>query len=202
MRSRAHEVLLGHLCEVKAGPSGSLLGNLHDGSEGVPVISPPNLTDDHRVDPRRLRRVSWGEAERLARFALKAGDILVVRQGTLGLLALVEAEQTDWFYNSSCLRVRPDQNRILPRFLVAYLSHPSVQRFILDYSLPGTVPSLNSTMLNEVPVAVPPIGRQQEVVEALSDVDTRIRTQRQMADRLEALRPAIFGELVEGVECL
>jgi type I restriction enzyme S subunit len=53
-------------------------------------------------------------------------------------------------------------------------------------------------MLNELPVTVPPLDRQRSVVEALADVDARIRIQRQMADRLEALRPAIFGELIQG----
>ncbi|MEU9333002.1 restriction endonuclease subunit S [Streptomyces sp. NPDC048290] len=194
-----HEIPLGTLCEVKAGPSGSLLDILHDGPDGVPVISPPDLTDGHRVDTRRLRRVPWDEVKRLSRFSLQEGDILVVRQGTLGRLALIEAEHATWFYGSSCLRIRPQRDRVLPEYLVSYLSYPPVQRYMLGQSIPGTVPSLNSAMLNELPVSVPPLDRQHAVVEALADVDTRIRIQRQMADRLEALRPAIFGELIQGV---
>ncbi|MFD3732901.1 restriction endonuclease subunit S [Streptomyces sp. NPDC058632] len=193
-----HEIPLGSLCEVKAGPSGSLLDSLHDGPDGVPVISPPDLTDDHTVDTRRLRRVPWDETKRLSRFSLREGDILIVRQGALGRLALVEAEHATWLYGSSCLRIRPQRERVLPEYLVSYLSYPPVQRVMLGQSTPGTVPSLNSAMLNELPVTVPPLGRQHAVVEALADVDTRIRIQRQMADRLEALRPAIFGELIQG----
>lgn len=193
-----HEIPLGSLCEVKAGPSGSLLDSLHDGPDGVPVISPPDLTDDHRVDTRRLRRVPWDEAKKLSRFSLREGDVLIVRQGSLGRLALIEAEQASWFYGSSCLRVRPRRELILPAYLVSYLSYPPVQRVLLGQSLPGTVPSLNSAMLSELPVTVPPLDRQRNVVEALADVDARIRVQRQMADRLEALRPAIFGELIQG----
>lgn len=192
------QIPLGSLCEVTAGPSGSLLDTLHDGPDGVPVISPPDLTDHHTVDTRRLRRVPWGEAKRLSRFALREGDLLVVRQGTLGRLALIEAEHATWFYGSSCLRLRPRREFVLPAYLVSYLSYPPVQRALLGQSLPGTVPSLNSTMLNELPVTVPPLDRQRSVVEAVADVDARIRIQRQMADRLEALRPAIFGELVQG----
>ncbi|WP_327235657.1 restriction endonuclease subunit S [Streptomyces sp. NBC_01317] len=194
-----HKIPLGSLCEVKAGPSGSLLDNLHDGPDGVPVISPPDLTYDHRVDTRRLRRVPCEEAKRLSRFSLQEGDILVVRQGTLGRLALVEAQHATWFYGSSCLRIRPRREHVLPEYLVSYLSYPPVQRFMLGQSIPGTVPSLNSAMLNDLPVTVPPLDRQHAVVETLADVDARIRIQRQMADRLEALRPAIFGELIQGV---
>lgn len=113
-------------------------------------------------------------------------------------MALIEAEHATWFYGSSCLRLRPLGDFVLPAYLVAYLSHPPVQRALLGQSLPGTVPSLNSAMLKELPVTVPPLDRQRSVVEALTDIDARIRIQRRMADRLEALRPAIFGELVQG----
>lgn len=191
-------IQLGSLCEVTAGPSGSLLDNLDDGPDGVPVISPRDLTEHHTVDTRRLRRVPQSRAERLSRFALREGDLLVVRQGTLGRMALIEAQHATWFYNSSCLRLRPQGDLVLPAYLVSYLSHPPVQRVLLGQSLPGTVPSLNSAMLREVPVTVPPLDRQRSVVETLADLDARIRIQRQMADRLEALRPAIFGELVQG----
>ncbi|MEV8392683.1 MULTISPECIES: restriction endonuclease subunit S [unclassified Streptomyces] len=196
--AQSAQIPLGDLCEVAAGPSGALLDTLNDGPDGVPVISPPDLTDHHTVDPRRLRQVPWSEAKRLSRFALREGDLLVVRQGTLGRLALIEAEHATWFYGSSLLRLRPRRELVLPAYLVSYLSHPPVQRALLGQSLPGTVPSLNSTMLRELPVTVPPLDRQRSVVEALADVDARIRVQRQMADRLEALRPAIFGELIQG----
>ncbi|MEV7286925.1 restriction endonuclease subunit S [Streptomyces sp. NPDC093252] len=198
--SPAHvkQIPLGSLCEVAAGPSGSLLDSLNDGPDGTPVIAPPDLTDHHTVDTRRLRRVPWSVAKRLSRFALREGDLLVVRQGTLGRLALIKAEHATWLYGSACLRIRPQRELVLPEYLVSYLSYPPVQRALLGQALPGTVPSLNSTTLNTLPVTLPPLVRQHAVVEALTDVDARIRIQRKMADRLEALRPAIFGELIQG----
>ncbi|MFW6691625.1 restriction endonuclease subunit S [Streptomyces sp. MAR4 CNX-425] len=195
------QVPLRSICEVTAGPSGSLLESLHDSPDGVPVISPSDLTDHHTVDTRRIRRVPQGEAERLSRFALREGDLLTVRQGALGRLALIGPEQVTWFYGSSCLRIRPRSELVLPTYLVSYLSYPPVQRALLGQSIPGTVPSLNSAMLNELPVTLPPLDRQQSAVEALADVDARIRSLRQMADRLEALRPAMFGELMGGTRC-
>jgi type I restriction enzyme S subunit len=191
------KIPLGGLCEVTAGPSGALLDSLHHGPDGVPVVSPPDLADDHTVDTRRLRRVPHREADRLVRFALREGDILIVRQGTLGRLALIDQPQADWLYGSSCLRIRPQRDRILPAYLVAYLSHPLVQRVMLSQALPGTVPSLNSAMLRELLVTLPPVDRQYAVTQVLRDIDAQIKAQRQMADRLDALRPAIFGELIQ-----
>ncbi|MET8801622.1 restriction endonuclease subunit S [Streptomyces sp. NPDC004546] len=188
-------LLLGDCCQVTAGPSGSLLDNLNDGPGGVPVIAPPDLTEHFTVDIRRIRRVSDARAQRLARYALQAGDILLVRQGTLGRLALVRAEHTGWFYSSSCLRIRPDRRRVLPEYLAAYLTHPPVQRKLVAQAQSGTVPSLNSAILNEFSVEVPPLARQQNVIDALADIDEQIEVQRTMLDRLIALRPSVFDQL-------
>jgi type I restriction enzyme S subunit len=188
---------LGQLSEITAGPSGSLLDNLHEGPDGVPVISPSNLTERNAVDGRHVRRVPWDRAKKLARFALQEGDLLVVRQGSLGRLALISDEQATWFYSSSFLRIRPRREAILPEYLISYLSYPPVQRGLLGQALPGTVPSLNSAMLNELPIVVPPMEQQRAVIGILADIDYRIAIQRAMVDRLDTLKSAIFGEMVE-----
>lgn len=195
--SQDEELLLGDLAELTAGPSGTLLDSLHDGPEGVPVISPPDLTDHHTVDPRRLRRVPESATSKLARFALQEGDLLIVRQGALGRLALIGPEHTSWFYGSSCIRIRPRTDVILPEYLMSYLAYPPVQERLLDMANPGTVPALNAAVVAEVPVTLPTLARQRIVADVLAEVDTQIRIQQQIADRLVALRPSIFGEFLQ-----
>ena len=190
---------LRQLSEITPGPSGSLLGDLKDGPDGVPVISPSDLTERNAVDVRNVRRVPLSEAKKLARYALQAGDLLVVRQGSLGRVALISEQQATWFYNSSFLRIRPRLEVILPEYLVSYLSYPPVQRDLLGQALPGTVPSLNSAMLNELPIVVPPKEQQRAVIETLTDIDSQIDIQRAITDRLDTLKSAIFREMIEGV---
>jgi type I restriction enzyme S subunit len=193
---------LGQLGEIISGPSGSMLENLQPGPDGVPVVSPSDLTERNTVEGRHVRRVPWDGTKKLARFALQEGDVLVVRQGSIGRVALISDEQATWFYNSSFLRIRPRLDVVLPEYLVAYLTHPPVQRDLLGQALPGTVPSLNSAMLNELPIVVPPIEQQRAVIETLADIDSQIAIQRAIADRLDILKPVIFGELIEGMRRL
>ncbi len=118
----AYETMpLRQVCRVAAGPSSGLLENMHDGPDGVPVVAPPDITDEHAIDPRRVRRVPWDESEKLSRFELRQGDVLYVRQGALGRLALVTAAQAGWIYNSSLLRLRPRETVVLPAYLAAFL---------------------------------------------------------------------------------
>jgi type I restriction enzyme S subunit len=198
--NQAVQLPLQEVGEVTAGPSGSLLENLHDGPDGVPVISPPDVTEAYTVDARRVRRVPRADARKLSRFALSEGDLLMVRQGTLGRLALIAEEQAAWLYNSSFLRISPKRDLVLPEYLVAYLSHPPVRRRLLGQSLPGTVPSLNSAILNELPVIVPPIKQQRIAINTLSDIDSVIRVQQAITDHLSSLRPAIFGKIINESE--
>src|SRR5688572_1009776 len=104
--------MLGELAEITPGPSGSLLDQLGDEPGGVPVVTPSDITDRHQVDARRLRRVPHDEAARLDRFTLQQNDIVLVRQGSLGRLALIGPHLEVWLYNSSCARVRTHDRRV------------------------------------------------------------------------------------------
>jgi type I restriction enzyme S subunit len=194
------QIPLGELSDVTAGPSGSFLENLRDGPDGIPVISPPDITEDHMVEIRRVRRIPPEDARKLTRFAVQEGDILVVRQGALGRLALVSAEQTAWLYNSSCLRIRPRTELVLPEYLTSYLSYPPVREQLLGQAMAGTVPYLNSAILKELLVIVPSIDHQQVVIDTIADIDAQIDIQRAIASRLDALRPAIFGDMIHRTE--
>lgn len=194
------KVPLGELSEITAGPSGTFLERLHEGPDGVPVIAPPNLTEQHTVDTRRLRRVPPADAEKLRRFTVEEGDIVFVRQGALGRLALMGPEQATWLYSSACLRIRPRTGLIVPAYLAAYLSYEPVQKAILRQALPGTVPSLSTTLIHDFPVALPPMDLQQHVVDTITDIGTLVRIQRQLTERLEVLEQAVFGEMLQGEE--
>lgn len=190
------QVPLGELSDVTAGPSGSSLENLREGPDGVPVISPPDITEDHTVEIRRVRRIPPEDARKLARFAVREGDILMVRQGALGRLALISAEQAAWLYNSSCLRIRPRRDLVLPEYLASYLSYPPVRKQLLSQAMAGTVPYLNSATLKELSVVVPSIDQQRAVIDTIADIDAQIEIQRAIASRLGVLRSAIFGDMI------
>lgn len=188
------------VCQVSAGPSGALLDNLHDGPDGVPVIAPPDITDQRTINARRVRRVPLGEAEKLSRFELCAGDVLYVRQGALGRLALVAEEQAKWFYSSALLRLRPDEAVVLPAYLAAFLSYEPTRKIVLGQAQQGTVPSVNLAQFQELGVVVPPLPQQKAIAETIADIELNIRLHRAIADRLGVLSEAVLGEMIQGRE--
>lgn len=198
--ARYETIPLGEVCRATAGPSSTLLENLHDGPDGIPVVAPPDITDQHAIDARRVRRVPWDQAEKLSRFKLREGDILYVRQGALGRLALVAPEQAEWFYSSALLRLRPRETVVLPAYLMAFLSWEPTRNRVLGQAQQGTVPSLNLTQFQELAVIVPPMQQQHAVSETMADIESNIRIHLAIADRLDALGEAVFGDMVQGRE--
>ncbi len=189
-------VTLGDLAEITPGPSGSLLDRLGDEPDGVPVVTPLDITEQHRVNTRKLRRLPCKEAERLKRFVLLRNDIVLVRQGALGRLALIGPEAEGWLYSSSCARVRSRDQRVLPEYLRLYLSSSAAQEEIRRRALPGTVESLNVKILESLPVMVPSLDRQRDVVVVISDIDELALVHRETAARLETLRFTLFDEML------
>ncbi|WP_280378306.1 restriction endonuclease subunit S [Nocardia wallacei] len=189
-------VVLRELAEITPGPSGSLFDGLGDTPDGVPVVTPSDITSGSQVDARTLRRLPDEPASRLDRFTLRQDDIVVVRQGALGRLAMVGPGLAGALYNSSCARVRSDNRRVLPQYLFAYLSSSAVQEEILQRALPGTIPSINATLLGDLPVIVPPLETQDQVVAVVADVDELTLVHRAAAERLEILKQALLDDLL------
>ncbi|WP_182903755.1 restriction endonuclease subunit S [Microbispora sp. H10830] len=192
----SRRILLGDLCEVTVGPSGSLLENLHDNKDGVPVLTPSDLSARREVIRENLRRLSRKEAGQLARFALRQGDVLFVRQGALGRTAVIEPEQTGWLYSSSCLRLRPRSEQVMPTYLALYLSHPPVLAELTGQAPPGTVLWAHASTLRRLPVHVPPLRQQAAVVGTISAIDARIKAEQALLVKLEGLGSAIFENML------
>ncbi|MFD3464218.1 restriction endonuclease subunit S [Nocardia fluminea] len=190
-------LILGDLAEITPGPSGSLLDRVGDEPDGAPVVNPSDITRRNQVDTSNLRRLPREEAGRLARFILQQGDIVLVRQGSLGRLALIGRELDGGLYNSSCVRLRCRDSRVLPEYLCQYLSSPAMQEELRRRALPGTVQSLNAKILGSLPVVIPPLNRQRDLVSAVSDIDQLAHVHRATADRLDLLKTTLLDDLLD-----
>jgi type I restriction enzyme, S subunit len=188
---------LGELCEVTPGPSGTVQGELADDVEGVPILTPPEITADHKIDARMIRRVPQHRAENLQKFRLLGGDLVCVRQGSLGRTVLITAEQEDWLYGSACMRLRVQSDaKVVPAYLYRYLTHPPTRDALIAKANPGTVPTLNKAAFADLQIALPRLTEQQAVAGALDAMDAQAESYRQMAQRYDAMRPALLSEFL------
>ncbi len=184
-------LLLGEICDIQGG--GPALRPTEPAEDGVPMVRPADLRHQRVSSRSAVLRVEPDRAHGLAKYRLLAGDILVARTGTVGRVALVTGEESGWLYNTHLFRVRAKDPTQAP-YLLARLSHHSTRNW-LERRAAGTTGMRSITLrtLQDLPVLLPPVDRQQEIGAALQAVDEKIRAHE------EAVRAAadLRGTLVD-----
>ena len=128
------------------------------------------------------------------RIAPQKNDILLAKNGTTGVAAIVDRDEVFDIYVSLAL-IRPDETKVLPRYLLhAINSYPTKQFF--DSHLKGIgVPNLHLTHIRETPIRVPSFTEQKQITDVLDKVDELIALRKEQLAKLDQLVKSRFIEL-------
>lgn len=189
--------------EIRTGPFGSTLHKSDYISGGVPVINPLNIVDG-KIQSSSNVTVTVATKNRLHKYLLLEGDIVIARRGEMGRCAVITSEEAGWLCGtgSAILRLKPGA---LPRYIQLVISSPEVRAYLIDASVGTTMENLNQKCLSELPLLLPPLAEQQETVrrvEALfkiaDQIEERYKKAKTHIDKLtqSILTKAFRGELV------
>ena len=78
------------------------------------------------------------------------------------------------------------------QFLYYHFTSEKIKTFIRNIAVGATMPSINTKLLNEVPISLPSLTIQKKIANILSSLDEKIETNRKINARLEELAQAIF----------
>lgn len=109
------------------------------------------------------RTSSWLRPELASgeqRWALLPGDVLVSKSGTIGKAALVRNGAVGAIAANGLYVLRADQERLDAGFLLAYLASPVCQNWLSAQSRGTVIQHLNRTVLDELPIPLPPLSMQ------------------------------------------
>jgi type I restriction enzyme, S subunit len=126
----------------------------------------------------------------------KKGDLLLTKDGALGRLALVDS--TVICINQSVAIIRLN-NRAVPEFLKILLEAPVYQNHMLEDAGGTTIKHIYITIVNKMPLAVPPMLAEQEAIaEALSDADALIEALEGLIAKKRLVKQGAMQELLTG----
>jgi type I restriction enzyme S subunit len=187
---------LGEACalgggEVQTGPFGSQLHASDYVPDGVPSIMPQNI-GDNRVVQDGIARIALQDAERLARYRVRPGDIVYSRRGDVERRALIRLQEDGWLCGTGCLRVRLGEGPVDPIYASYYLGDPRVREWVVRHAHGATMPNLNTGILSALPFVVPPLHEQRAIAHILGTLDDKIELNRRMNETLEAIARALF----------
>lgn len=135
------------------------------------------------------------EAGECGAYSVIVGDIVMSRKGNVGKCALFPAKWPQGIIHSDVIRIRVDQNRIVPVFMMSQLHYSrDVQRQIELVSSGAVMAGINVTKLKNILVQIPPLALQREFAAFVAEVDKSELTLRETVATLDQLYRAKLQE--------
>jgi type I restriction enzyme, S subunit len=151
------------------------------------------------VKPGNLRQISATDKES-KKYQLLENDLLVARRSLTFEGAAKACKLPKKFgkllFESSLIRVRPDETCIDPEYLYQYLNNQTVRRkYVFPFVTSSTISGINQENLKKITILLPPLAFQQQFTRVVQEVE-RIREQQTESKREINM---LFDGLVTGV---
>lgn len=187
------EYSLGDIAEVQTGPFGSQLHQSDYKLIGTPIITVEHL-GENKIIHQNVPLVGEEDRQRLIKYTLQEGDIVFSRVGSVDRRVYVTKDENGWMFSGRCLRVRPDNKKVHPKFLSYYFGQESFKETIRRIAVGATMPSINTTILSEVDVSLPDFDYQLNIASILSSLDDKIDLLHRQNKTLDQLAETIFRQ--------
>lgn len=148
--------------EIGTGPFGSMIHQSDYVEGGIPLINPSHMINDLIVEETGVA-VSQEKSKELSSYRLYSGDIVLARRGEVGRCAIVTDRENGWLCGTGSfyLRLSADISR---RFMAMFFRASSTRDYLVGNAVGTTMVNLNHGILNNLPVALPPLAEQQRIV--------------------------------------
>jgi type I restriction enzyme S subunit len=157
-------------------------------------VSDMNHVGNETVMVRSNNWISDGIRKQLGATAFPAGSIVFAKVG-----AAVFLERKRLLVRPSCLDNNMaafvvERERLEPHFALFTLLNTKLSDLVSTTALP----SLNSAVLAQIPLRVPPLPEQVAIVLVLSDIDAELTALEQRRDKTRLLKQGMMQELLTG----
>ena len=188
------EYKLGEIADVQTGPFGSQLHQSDYVDVGIPSIMPVNIGDRMNISTEKIVYITEEDAVRLSRYRVQNGDIVYSRRGDVEKCAYINEDEAGWLCGTGCLRIRIDSTQADSKFVAYYLSTEDMKSWISNNAVGTTMPNLNSSILQQVPLSLPSLDEQKRIASILCSLDDKIDLLNRENATLEAMAETLFRQ--------
>ena len=185
------------VAKVRTGPFGSALHERDYVNDGTPIITVEHLSEQGIVH-YNLPLVSDADRSRLKNYALRVGDIVFSRVGSVDRNSLVSEAENGWLFSGRLLRVRTSETSICPPYLSYHFDSEPFKQRVREVAVGQTMASLNTQILNGLHIVLPPPTEQTAIAQALSDVDGLLGALEALIAKKRAIKQAAMQQLLTG----
>ncbi|MCX7512572.1 restriction endonuclease subunit S [Frateuria hangzhouensis] len=174
-----------------------------DVEQGVEMVRVCDI-DDGQIAWQNLRKISRTVDSEYRRSRVMTGDVVLSIVGSIGRAAIVRSAR-EVNIARAVARISPETSKASAEWIFYWLSCPSVQWWLISSSKEVARKTLNLKELSELPVPLPPLSEQTEIVRRVEQLfafadqlEAKVAAARQRIDMLtqSILVKAFRGELV------
>lgn len=187
---------------MSTGPFGTMLKKHEHKTTGVPMLGIENIDSGKFIDGNKIF-VTPEKAAELKSFALKSGDIIISRSGTVGELCVVPPRMEGALLSTNLMRVSLDCQKVLPEyFIYLFQSKGIVLDQVKELCKGSTRIFLNQTILKQIQFPIPNVHEQLQIINTIEsrltfcdNIEKTVDTALAQAD---AMRQSILKQAFEG----
>jgi type I restriction enzyme S subunit len=180
---------------VQTGPFGSQLHSDDYVQDGVPLLLIRNIGPTG-LNLSDLPRITHEDAQRLARYSLRPGDVVFSRVGRVGSCFLATEEHSGWIISGQTLRIRVPYEELDPRYFIYALRDKEVQDLVTGASVGTTRTSINTSILENLSVRLPPFRHQSRIADTLATVDRAIEQTEALIGKYQRIKTGLMQDLL------
>ena len=178
------------------GPFGSNLKTSDYVENGIPVLQGNNITKDRFVW-KNINFISQSKASQLIRSAVRVGDLLVVKIGSVGYSAILST-LNDHDYGiipANLLKATFNEKIVDTKFIYYSLTSENGKRLLQDLSGHTAQPALSLTKFKSIKLLFPPLCEQRKISEILSSIDDCIDQTKSIIKKYQQIKAGMMHDL-------
>jgi type I restriction enzyme S subunit len=183
---------------LQTGPFGTVLKASAYKPEGIPIINPVNMKNG-RLDIGEGPFIGLEDWQRLQKYWMQTGDMVMGRKGDMSNLIYVSPEYNEFLVGSDCIRFRVQGDQIDRRYFFHFLRSEVTQNWIQGQAYGTVMPGINEKILGRLKVHIPGIDEQRNIASEFDAIeasllDIQLRSEKTKLVKLAALRGAFGGD--------
>ena len=167
-------------------------------SEGIPVYEQQNAIYNNRIFRYFIDEEKY---QSLKRFTIYPDDLIISCSGTVGKVSIIKDNDPKGIISQALLTLRVNKDLILPEFLKYFFSSYEGYNSLVSRSTGSVQVNISKrAVIEEIPLKLPPLDIQQNIVYYLQLIDAKIENCKSINKNLRNLIKLLYKHYFESFE--